>query len=1043
MRHPRQTIAAASLAVASFTSGGTTNNSNISNSNDGAGSSSSSSSSSSCSPPRVTGDEDAFRRLLDRSCRRVFGTLLTRLTTTAAEGEGEGEEGSAASLLFGLPVGTAISVATALFPEGGGARQISAGGFRIAATSSSNSTTDAKCSGDEMAFNCECTVLVSASPLVAALPTPAHNQQQGGKHGKASAASANSNKASSQQQPSSAPALTLGHAAFIRRALRGKGGEEANADDGANDSTSATTASDAALADAFADRLKAARQLAGVYLNNEWLPPILQSLAATGGSFSSSSNSALAFATLRSVLGSAVHTSAEGKKRRVPLPLSYDVEDEAAKAREGRGEEEEELPPVGFGEEAPEKKSAAGDKDRRLGAKHGRGDAAPVEGTAVTPNSAGAVFMAEPAGALADGIFIVGVDEMYAYLGAELDACEYDALRCVEERRKKGLAADGAEDGEAVDDAAPRGRHASRRPQPPPIAPHYPMRAPRTFGVVGRVPIPMGNSNGFGCARGDLFAGYKSFTSRNRSNRAHTVGDDEPSGPVTPPAHILWVSESARPKKPTELAAIRWADGNALFAMTKGALDEPSSSSSVVSCSALLFSWVARAIIGRRGHNKGGADEGPAASSSSSVPFLVPIIEVEDACITSVGFASSSSSDAEQSHSAATFRDLCGVAEGSASRLVRRSLKHSAASAASAAATSTTSDIAARLADCGSVHFTDGLLGKAHPHAQWLRAQRRLHSALVEALSGRVWREGMAIDEPTVLAAAVALEGGWRGGPAATKAVAPSVSSSPTSLTEGPCVEFKHKVSEYSFGHSGGASMAQSDVERLRHTVTAMAASLGGVIVVGVRDDDGTVVGHPPSAVKDNLRTSAFFPAMQKDSVRVIEVKVRPQAATANAPAAGGNTAAPSAASASAMPAGWWKAASAQQSTSAGSGGGGSALAAAAGAARSLVGASSSSASILMARLAAASASAAPAPSAAASASNTTAAAAAPARVVTIVAVEPSAAPFVLPTLRPFSRHAKVRAGGAGNASLTVGGMVGRLLVFAPSEDGATSAAVV
>ncbi|KAG8344744.1 hypothetical protein ERJ75_000320700 [Trypanosoma vivax] len=129
----------------------------------------------------------------------------------------------------------------------------------------------------------------------------------------------------------------------------------------------------------------------------------------------------------------------------------------------------------------------------------------------------------------------------------------------------------------------------------------------------------------------------------------------------------------------------------------------------------------------------------------------------------------------------------------------------------------------------------------------------------------------------------------------------PVVVSSPRdipSLFEGTCVEFKAKIGKWcgddtrdmsceeslGFSHSdhfyhrqNTGSNAKSDrsghqnrglmnMERIRHTIAAMASTLGGVLLVGV-SDDGKVLGHGPDALKE-LRLSGFCPAMSKGSVK-------------------------------------------------------------------------------------------------------------------------------------------------------------------------------
>ncbi|RHW68056.1 Divergent AAA domain containing protein [Trypanosoma brucei equiperdum] len=109
-----------------------------------------------------------------------------------------------------------------------------------------------------------------------------------------------------------------------------------------------------------------------------------------------------------------------------------------------------------------------------------------------------------------------------------------------------------------------------------------------------------------------------------------------------------------------------------------------------------------------------------------------------------------------------------------------------------------------------------------------------------------------------------------------------------SSLYEGTCVEFKAKANKWEtnsiedfvetdvFGDAsasaGGNYRSTSrktgcmNMERIRHTIAAMASTLGGVLLVGV-SDDGKVLGHSPDALKE-LRLTGFCPAMPKGTVQ-------------------------------------------------------------------------------------------------------------------------------------------------------------------------------
>lgn len=84
-------------------------------------------------------------------------------------------------------------------------------------------------------------------------------------------------------------------------------------------------------------------------------------------------------------------------------------------------------------------------------------------------------------------------------------------------------------------------------------------------------------------------------------------------------------------------------------------------------------------------------------------------------------------------------------------------------------------------------------------------------------------------------------------------------------LEESASVEFKYALSSKAGGITGA--------ERLRHTMSAMASTLGGVICIGV-SDEGCTVGQPQGEARAALRTSGFCPAMAHNAVTVREVRV-------------------------------------------------------------------------------------------------------------------------------------------------------------------------
>lgn len=91
-------------------------------------------------------------------------------------------------------------------------------------------------------------------------------------------------------------------------------------------------------------------------------------------------------------------------------------------------------------------------------------------------------------------------------------------------------------------------------------------------------------------------------------------------------------------------------------------------------------------------------------------------------------------------------------------------------------------------------------------------------------------------------------------------------------VLEGPTVEFK-----YTLGDDQNPSTITATVDRLRHTIAAMASTMGGVVCIGVRDEDGAVVGHPAGQVKEKngkRLLSGYCPAMVKDAVTLQELPV-------------------------------------------------------------------------------------------------------------------------------------------------------------------------
>ncbi|EKF31972.1 hypothetical protein MOQ_004188 [Trypanosoma cruzi marinkellei] len=106
----------------------------------------------------------------------------------------------------------------------------------------------------------------------------------------------------------------------------------------------------------------------------------------------------------------------------------------------------------------------------------------------------------------------------------------------------------------------------------------------------------------------------------------------------------------------------------------------------------------------------------------------------------------------------------------------------------------------------------------------------------------------------------------------------PVIVSSPQeipTLVEGTCVEFKAKIERWQDSADdfspGQRKHSTVNLERIRHTVAAMASTMGGVLIVGVTDD-GEVIGHARDALKE-LRLSGFCPAMVKGNVAVTEMR--------------------------------------------------------------------------------------------------------------------------------------------------------------------------
>lgn len=91
-------------------------------------------------------------------------------------------------------------------------------------------------------------------------------------------------------------------------------------------------------------------------------------------------------------------------------------------------------------------------------------------------------------------------------------------------------------------------------------------------------------------------------------------------------------------------------------------------------------------------------------------------------------------------------------------------------------------------------------------------------------------------------------------------------------MKEGPTIEFKYTLHDHR--HS---STSTSSVDRLRHTIAAMASTLGGIVCIGVRDEDGAVVGHAVGEVKKESGkrlVCSYCPAMVKDAVTLQELPV-------------------------------------------------------------------------------------------------------------------------------------------------------------------------
>jgi hypothetical protein len=142
-------------------------------------------------------------------------------------------------------------------------------------------------------------------------------------------------------------------------------------------------------------------------------------------------------------------------------------------------------------------------------------------------------------------------------------------------------------------------------------------------------------------------------------------------------------------------------------------------------------------------------------------------------------------------------------------------------------------------------------------------------------------------------------------------------------LEESNNVEFKAKVGITPSSGTGtlaqcgrGQQASTMDTERLRNTIAAMAASRGGVVVIGVADD-GRIIGHAKQLeVGKHLRISGFCPAMVKDAVQIKELRwlqatdgkpTAPTTATGSATGVANTCEAPMK---RAMPENWWKAGS-------------------------------------------------------------------------------------------------------------------------------------
>lgn len=125
------------------------------------------------------------------------------------------------------------------------------------------------------------------------------------------------------------------------------------------------------------------------------------------------------------------------------------------------------------------------------------------------------------------------------------------------------------------------------------------------------------------------------------------------------------------------------------------------------------------------------------------------------------------------------------------------------------------------------------------------------------------------------------------------------------SLEESNTVEFKAMLSTYAGGDRAEREGRRTlmNIERIRHTMAAMAGSQGGHIIIGVTDD-GRVVGHSRGlSVIKQLRTSGFCPAMVKDAVHLRELRVLQTNQPARASAAEDDALEKR----KAMPENWWK----------------------------------------------------------------------------------------------------------------------------------------